>query len=117
MSKTDKLPLTGLGAVVYTETAEGLTAKWLYKQLDNVMSGRGVATRTTPKQALIPFEGQYQITYFDESDNHLVTLALTIAWQTDHYQVTWQHVGRITETGVGFLHEKQLFVSYSELPS
>lgn len=103
-----------MGSVIYSETPEGINAKWIFKGTDEVQYGMGEATRLSALNENHRFEGEFEIIYTDQNGHKSPRLNLVIAFVSDHYQLSWKMGDQLTDIGIGMEHEGKLIASYKK---
>ena len=95
---------------VYQKNAASgeLKARWCHSDYG---SGTGLATGPAGED----YCGDYQITYFDESDSQVAKLDLQIRHQSGHYRLTWLNHGKASAQGIGLLTDAGLAVGYKDI--
>ena len=104
-----------LGCVVYAETIDGIEAEWVFHRHDHIARGTGTGVRLTKLNPERPFEGGFEITYFDENGNASPKLDLTISFESGSYHLRWRNGGLTTEVGIGIERDNKLLAGYTEV--
>ena len=103
-----------IGSVIYSETPEGINAKWIFKGTDQVQHGTGEARRLSVLNEDHRFEGEFEITYIDQNGYKSPTLNLVITFISDYYHLAWKTDDQLTDIGIGMENEGKLIASYKK---
>ncbi len=100
--------MNNIGCVVYSKTTKNLNAFWFYSNNNKVISGTGIGVRTDEGNIESRFDGQYNITYFDEDGTELSTLKLIISFKSGYYDLKWIKDDKISYYGLGLEIDNKL---------
>ncbi|MEM9076852.1 MAG: hypothetical protein AAGC43_07425 [Bacteroidota bacterium] len=103
-----------LGCVVYSESTNGIKAKWIFNRKDKIERGTGIGIRLTELNKKRRFEGEFEITYSDTDGNKSPKLNLIISFELGYYSLTWNNKEKITDIGIGIESDNKLLVSYTK---
>ena len=104
-----------LGCVVYSETANGIEANWIYNHHGEIQRGIGNGIRISKRKFEHRFEGEYEISYSDQNGNKSPDLNLNITYNMGFYTLSWKKNGAKTELGIGLMVNDILLASYTEV--
>ena len=106
---------TKIGAVIYTETIDGIAAEWVFGKNDQIEIGTGEGIRLSSRIMERRFEGQFEIIYRDSNGSESPKLNLDITFNNGCYTLIWSYNGKTTEKGIGIEKDGKLFASYTEV--
>lgn len=103
-----------LGCVIYSESIDGIDAKWIFNRDGNIRHGIGKGKRLSPLNKKRRFEGDFEITYSVENENISQKLILSIKFKSGYYNLIWKIGNKITDVGIGIESDNKLLVSYKQ---
>ena len=100
---------------MYTETAEGIEADWVFNGNGEIQQGTGRGVRTSKQTFDYKFEGEYTISYADQDGNKSPDLQLVISYHAGVYHLAWKMNDAITDLGIGMILNHKLIASYTKV--
>ena len=102
--------MQNIGLVVYKKNPSSgeLRATWCHSDYGD---GTGIAKGPIGAD----YCGDYQITYFDESEHEVAKLGLEIRQNQNQYLVTWFRDDKASARGIGMLTDAGLAVGYKDI--
>lgn len=104
-----------IGTAVYSKTPFGIEAIWCHTKNDVVISGTGKGKKKDDLNSIKQYEGDYEITYFDDNAVSLGTYQLIIRYDQNCYHLKWMEDMKVVYFGIGVELDNKLHFGYRDV--